>query len=299
MKPTDSISIAANRTKVQDISELFKLRLASLVVFSSILGYLIGAEEFSWLTVLLLSLGGFLLTGASNALNQVWERNNDRLMKRTMNRPLPTGRMSVTEAIVYAVIAGVGGIAILWVGLNPLSGILGLLALFSYVFLYTPLKQKSALAVFVGAFPGAIPPMLGYIAATGTFGVEPGALFAMQFMWQFPHFWAIAWVANEDYERAGYRLLPLREGKTKRTAFQIFMYTLFLIPVSMLPWVFPQSAPMIGNISGILTIVCGIIFAWYAWKLYQRCDDQSARALMFASFAYLPVVQILYVLGTL
>ncbi|MFT4678848.1 MAG: protoheme IX farnesyltransferase [Flavobacteriales bacterium] len=299
LKRSESITLSTQRAKVRDISELFKLRLASLVVFSSVLGYFIGVETFAFGPFIALCLGGFLLTGASNAFNQVWERNLDKLMERTKNRPLPTGRMTVSEAIAYGTIAGISGISILWFAINPLSGILGAFAFFSYVFVYTPLKQMTSLAVFVGAFPGAIPPMLGYVAATGTFGVEPGILFAMQFMWQFPHFWAIAWVSHEDYTRAGYQLLPLNEGKTKRTAFQIFLYSLFLIPVSLLPWVFPTEAPMIGDISAIVTVLCGIGFSWYAWRLYLERTDKAARALMFASFAYLPIVQIAYVLGSL
>jgi heme o synthase len=299
LKRSESITLSTQRAKVRDISELFKLRLASLVVFSSVLGYFIGATTFSFGPFIALCVGGFLLTGASNAFNQVWERNLDKLMERTKNRPIPTGRMTVSEALTYGTIAGVLGIGILWLAINPLCGILGAFAFFSYVFLYTPLKQVTSLAVFVGAFPGAIPPMLGYVAATGTFGVEPGILFAMQFMWQFPHFWAIAWVAHEDYTRAGYQLLPLNEGKTKRTAFQIFLYSLFLIPVSLLPWVFPTDGPMIGDIAAIVTLLCGLGFSWFALKLYLDCSDKAARALMFASFAYLPIVQITYVLGTL
>lgn len=217
-------------------------------------------------------------------------------MERTKDRPLPTGRMSVTTAVVYSLIAGVVGISLLFVLCNVISGILGLLALFSYVFIYTPLKKSTSLAVFVGAFPGAIPPMLGYVAASHTFGLEAGLLFAIQFMWQFPHFWAIAWVAHDDYAKAGYRLLPFLEGKSHRSAYQILLYTLFLVPVSILPWALPSESPMIGSWAMGVTLACGTAFSLFAWKLAKLRTDKAAKALMFASFAYLPLVQIVFVL---
>ena len=281
--------------KLRDVAALFKLRLASLVVFSAVLGYLLGPEPVIWLNFTALCLGGFLLTGASNGLNQVWERNLDVFMDRTKDRPIPSGRMSVKEALIYSVLAGVAGLGVLFM-VNSRCGILGALALFSYVFIYTPMKQRSSLAVFVGAFPGAIPPMLGYVAATNAFGVEAGSLFAVQFMWQFPHFWAIAWVAHDDYAKAGFRLLPFKEGRSRRTAFQILLYSLFLIPVSLLPWALPSVAPLVGDIAMVGAVLLGLGFAWFAWRLHVNQNDQAARALMFASFAYLPLIQILYVI---
>ena len=161
------------------------------------------------------------------------------------------------------------------------------------------MKQRNSLAVFIGAFPGAIPPMLGYVAASGTFGVEPGVLFATQFMWQFPHFWAIAWVAYDDYKTAGYKLMPFNDGRSKRSAFQILLYSLFLIPVSILPWAFPVAEPMIGNIGLAVIGACGIAFAYLAWRLYRSCETRDAKILMFASFIYLPVVQVFYVIDKL
>lgn len=248
---------------------------------------------------MLLSLGGFLLTGGSNGLNQVWEREWDKLMHRTMARPLPSGRMQMMEATIISSIAGIAGIVILWTCINTASGVLGLLAFFLYVFVYTPLKRVSSIAVFVGAFPGAIPPMLGYVAATNDYGLEAGVLFAMQFMWQFPHFWAIAWVLQEDYLRAGYKLLPFNDGRSKATAFQILVYSLFLIPVSLLPWAVPFDTPMVGNFAAIVATVCGIWMVFYALKLYRTCDVKDARKLMFASFFYLPIVQLCYVIDKL
>lgn len=281
---------------IKDVSALFKLRLTLLVIISAILGYYMGHQPTDISTLLALCLGGLLLTGGSNGLNQVWEREWDKLMHRTRQRPIPTGRMSHTTAMWISVISGFMGVFILWYFINTASGILGLSAILMYVFLYTPLKRISSIAVLVGAFPGAIPPMLGYVANTNDFGLEAGLLFAMQFVWQFPHFWAIAWVSEEDYKRAGYKLLPFDEGQTPRTAFQILLYSLFLIPVSLLPWALPLDKPMIGNVAAVGAIVMGLVMPYYAIKLYRTCEMTYARKVMFASFFYLPIVQLLYVL---
>jgi heme o synthase len=283
--------------KIRAIAELYKLRLAMLVVVSAILGYLLGCRELQWNELFVLCLGGFLLTGGSNGMNQVWERDYDKLMDRTRNRPIPTGRLSVNEALLASGLAAVAGIVMLWTLVSSACGILGLFAFFSYVFLYTPLKRVSSLAVFVGAFPGAVAPLLGYVAADN-YGIEAGSLFAMQFMWQFPHFWAIAWVAHDDYIKGGYNLLPLG-GKTKASAFQILIYSLFLIPVSLLLWVLPLEQPIVGNGAAIVAVLSGLVMVWYAVKLYRSCDVKDARRLMFASFFYLPVVQLAYVLDRL
>ncbi|MBL7944133.1 MAG: protoheme IX farnesyltransferase, partial [Flavobacteriales bacterium] len=168
-----------------------------------------------------------------------------------------------------------------------------------YVFLYTPLKRLSSLAVFVGAIPGAIPPMLGYVAATGDYGIEAGSLFAMQFMWQFPHFWAIAWVLHDDYLKAGYKLLPLNEGRTQRSAFIILVYTLFMVPVSMMPSVFPISAPVCGKVAMIAALICGAAMVYYAYRLWRDRETSSAKRLMFASFFYLPLLQLIYWLDSI
>ncbi|MBK8499843.1 MAG: protoheme IX farnesyltransferase [Flavobacteriales bacterium] len=208
---TGSLSLAG---KLREVAVLFKLRLASLVVMSAGLGYLMGVPRggFDAIALLLLLVAGTLLTGASNALNQVLEVREDSLMERTKQRPLVKGSLSQGEALLAALVAGALGTFTLWMVFGPLTGILGFISLFMYVALYTPLKKRSPWAVFVGAFPGAFPPMLGYVAATGHFGLGPGLLFAMQFVWQFPHFWAIAWVLDEDYARAGFRLLPFPQG---------------------------------------------------------------------------------------
>ena len=284
-------------SKLREIAVLFKLRLASLVVVSAVLGYLLGLPEgaFSWLSIVGLIVGGPLLTGASNALNQVLEVREDGLMRRTAERPLVRGTLSSNEAVLAAFIAGGIGTLMLWLLFGPLTGILGFISLFMYVALYTPLKQHSAWAVFVGAFPGAFPPMLGYVAATGQFGLGPGLLFAMQFMWQFPHFWAIAWVLDEDYSRAGFRLLPSAGGRDRSSAFLILLYTLFVIPVGMLPWVFGFT----GMAAMVVAVLAGVVMLVPAWRLYLSRDARDARKLMFASFIYLPIVQLAYVLDKL
>ncbi len=273
---------------------MFKLRLTSLVVFSAVLGYLFGVRdgEFQWSAVGLLALAGTLVTGASNALNQVLEVNADSLMKRTAGRPLVREALSTGEAIAAATVAGVGGIILLWAVFGPLTGILGFLSLFLYVGLYTPLKGVSPWAVLVGAFPGAFPPMLGNVAATGAFGLGPGLLFATQFMWQFPHFWAIAWVLHEDYQRAGYHLLPSPGGQDRFSAFLILLYTVFVIPVSVLPWVFGLT----GHWSAIVAVVLGLVMVVPAYRLHRSLDKADARKLMFASFIHLPLLQLAYVL---
>jgi len=292
-----TVTAMSANNKVREVVVLFKLRLASLVVFSAILGYLMGVPEgaFSWAGIIGLAVAGTLLTGASNALNQVLETREDALMERTAKRPLVRGSLSSTEAVVVALLAAGAATFMLWHQFGPLTGILGLISLFMYVALYTPLKKHSAWAVFVGAFPGAFPPMLGYVAATGQFGLGPGLLFAMQFMWQFPHFWSLAWVLHDDYQRAGYHLLPGKGGRDKASAGLILFYTLFVIPVGMLPWVFGFT----GVVSAVVAVLAGLVMLWPAMRLFFTTDMRDARRLMFASFLYLPVVQLAYVLDRL
>ena len=283
--------------KLREVAALFKLRLTSLVVLSAVLGYLFGVEKggFLWSELLLLALAGTLVTGASNALNQVIEVNEDGLMKRTADRPLVREALAVNEAVVVALLAGMAGIVLLWVVFGPLTAVLGFLSLFMYVALYTPLKKKGPWSVLVGAFPGAFPPMLGFVAATGQFGLGPGLCFAVQFMWQFPHFWAIAWVLHEDYQKAGYHLLPSKGGQDRYSAFLILLYTLFVIPVGALPWVFGLTGP----VSAMVATAAGLLMLVPAFRLYRTLDKADARKLMFASFIHLPVVQIAYVLDRL
>ena len=265
-----------------------KFRLSFLVILSALTGYLFaGGKDLTEIAYLM--LGGTLVTGASNGANQIWERNLDKIMNRTNRRPLPTGEMSLREAYIIVILFLLFGTYLLWL-INLKSAVLGLLAFLSYVFVYTPLKQVTPWAVFVGAFPGAIPPFLGAIAATDAFGFVPGVLFFVQFTWQFPHFWAIAWVLYDDYKKAGFSLLPSKEGKGKASGFQIMAYSLALIPFSLMPWLLGWT----GVITLISASLLGIWFFYLSYKLYHSCETADARKLMFASFVYLPIIQFIY-----
>ena len=266
-----------------------KFRLSFLVILSALSGYLFAGGK-DMLEITFLMLGGTLVTGASNGANQIWERNLDKIMQRTHRRPLPTGQISLQEAYMIVLLFLIVGSYLLWL-INMKSVLLGLLAFVSYVFIYTPMKQMTPWAVFVGAFPGAIPPFLGAIAATNQFGFIPGILFFVQFTWQFPHFWAIAWVLYDDYKKAGFSLLPAKDGKSKSSGFQIMAYSLALIPFSLMPWILGWT----GITTLISASLLGIWFFYLSYKLYHSCETSDARKLMFASFVYLPIIQFIYV----
>ncbi|MBM3936458.1 MAG: protoheme IX farnesyltransferase [Sphingomonadales bacterium] len=281
----------AFRSRLADYSQFLKLRLSLLVVFSAVLGYLIAAGELiSWGVIAWLALGGFLVTGASNGLNQIIERDTDALMHRTLGRPVPSGRMGLKEAWFLALVLGVSGLGILYYGTTLLSVQMGAVALLSYAFAYTPLKKVTPIAVFVGAFPGAMPVLIGYAAFEGHLNLEAGLLFLIQFFWQFPHFWSIAWVLHEDYQRAGFHLLPTRAEPQTATARIILWYTLTLLPFAMAPWWYGFQ----GNLGAVVCLIMTMWFVYAAWRLYQGADKPLARKLMFASFVYLPVVQLAY-----
>lgn len=280
-------------SKVRAYAAFMKLRLSFLVVLSAVSGYLfVGGTN--GLELFYLCFGGFLVTGASNGWNQLIEKNYDKLMNRTKERPLPTGAMNDTEAVIVALVLMFGGLLFLY-QINIRVTILGFFALFLYAAIYTPMKRLSPWAVFVGAFPGAIPPMLGVVAVTNEYGFIAGILFLIQFVWQFPHFWAIAWVADEDYKRAGYHLLPSKKGKSKTSALIIMLYTLIMVPVSLLPWALDWT----GDWTLIVAGVAGAWFFQYAYRLYFNPQDKMAKKLMFASFIYLPVIQFWYVIDKL
>lgn len=282
------------RQKISDYSALAKFRLSFLVVFSAVIGYLFASPStLSVTNIVLLAIGGMLVTGASNAINQIIERDIDRLMKRTENRPLPTERMNVLEAVLAAGAMGIAGLLVLTYFFNPVAGVLSAISLLSYAFVYTPLKRVTPIAVFVGAIPGALPPMIGYVCATGTIDFVAVMLFSVQFIWQFPHFWSIAWVQYDDYKKAGIMLLPSATGKTHYSAIQNVIYCIMLLVVSMAPFFFN----MIGTVAAVVTGVTGVVFLWMAWNHYKTCEDRTARILMFGSFLYLPVVQLALVFG--
>jgi len=296
LQPTTTVPAVSLSAKIRSLAVLFKLRLASLVVLSAAFGYLfaIPAGSFSWVGLMGLCVAGTLLTGASNAFNQVLEVREDALMKRTADRPLVKGVLSSSEAVIAAFLAAGVATLMLWLQFGALTSILGFLSLFMYVALYTPMKKVTSWAVFVGAFPGAFPPMLGYVAAMGRFDLGAGLLFAMQFIWQFPHFWAIAWVLDEDYRRAGFKLLPGGGSPDGKSAALILLYTLFVIPVGMLPWVFGFT----GIAAMVVAVLGGLVMVVPAVRLFLTRDKKDARRLMFASFLYLPMVQLAYVLDT-
>jgi protoheme IX farnesyltransferase len=279
--------------KAKAYLELLKVRLSLLVAFSCAFGYGLATHgNVNWVTLFMLTFGGFLLSGASGCINQIIERDFDKLMKRTMNRPLPTGRVSVNEAIIFSAVCRLFSFAILAVFTNTLTVVLSFVSMVLYSFVYTPLKRVGPVAVFVGAIPGALPPLLGWIAATGSVSHEAMIIFGIQFIWQFPHFWAIAWVADEDYKKAGFKLLPSGGGRDLNTAIQIMVYTMFLIPLGLLPARFGVT----GLNSAIVATVCGVAFFAQTFSLLRTGDRQSALRIMFSSFLYLPMVQIAYLL---
>ena len=286
-------SLTLATAKIRSFIELLKVRLSLLVAFSCAFGYGLATQgRIDWMVLSMITLGGFLLSGASVTLNQIIEKDFDKLMKRTMNRPLPTSRLTVQEAMIFAMICLLVSIALLWVYTNMLTVTLSLVSMVLYSFVYTPLKRVGPIAVFVGAIPGALPPLLGWIAATGTISHEAMIIFGIQFIWQFPHFWAIAWVADDDYKRAGFKLLPSGGGKDLNTCIQIMVYTIFLIPLGLLPAMFGIT----GINSAIVVTVCGVAFFAQTFSLMKTGSHQSALRIMFGSFLYLPIVQIAYLL---
>lgn len=278
----ENISAISFVEKAKSYAALFKLKITVFVVISAIFGYFIGASEFSILAVLSLTVGGFFITSAANAFNQIIERNYDLLMDRTKNRPLPQNKLAVTETLIIAFTLGILGILILGIFLNPLSGVLGLLAIFMYAAVYTPLKRISTFGVFVGAFPGAFPPMLGYVAATGSFGLEAGILFFIQFVWQFPHFWAIAWRLHNDYNKAGFKMLPYNT-KNRTSAIIILLSSLTLFASSFLPEFFGLT----GRIATIGLFILSFLMVIPSIKLVQTQDDKFALRIMLLSYLYL------------
>ena len=278
--------------KLKDYLLLTKFRLSITVVLSAVLGYFISSNNINWQTVFCLALGGFMTTASANTFNQIIEKDTDKLMNRTANRPLPCGRMTITEAFVFGLIMAFGGFFILSYFVNMFSGVMGITSLLLYVFAYTPLKKISPVSVLVGAIPGAMPPLIGWVAATNHLSFGAWILFGIQFIWQFPHFWSIAWVLNDDYQKAGFKMLPSSGGKNKSTAFQIMAYSLGLVPLSLLPFMFNMS----GGAAACLIFIVGIVFSVFSVKLYRKCTDELARKIMFFSFIYLPIVQLLLVM---
>ncbi len=273
--------------KLNDYMLLIKVSLSIMVVFSSVISYLLVPEVvFDWYRILLLFIGGMLVTGSANAINQVVEKQSDAIMKRTAKRPVAAGRMSEQEGWAFAIITGIAGVLILGFFFNVLSALLAAFSLFLYAFIYTPLKKVNSIAVLVGAFPGALPCLIGWAAGADELSLGGWVLFALQFLWQFPHFWAIAWVAHNDYTKAGFKLLPSEKGPTKSTAIQTIMYSVLMIPVGCLPYFVGMS----GWISMLIVILAGLFMTWQSIRLYNEMSIKAARRVMFSSYIYLPVV---------
>jgi protoheme IX farnesyltransferase len=291
---TGNIAISSLFTlKLKSYYELLKVRLSFLVAFSSGFGYILGSHGIiNWGAFIAFCLGGFLVSGGAITLNQILEVEYDKVMKRTMGRPLPTGRVGKTEAAVYAVLLLIVGFSLLFAFTNVLTLLISMLSMVLYSFVYTPLKRVGPIAVFVGAIPGALPPLLGWVAATGQITYEAMIIFGIQFIWQFPHFWAIAWLADEDYQKAGFKLLPAKGKKDMRTAINIMIYTLFLLPLGLLPARFEVA----GINSAIIATICGVLFLVQTFGLMRDNSRKSALRIMYGSFLYLPIVQIAYLI---
>ena len=279
---------------LKDFFELTKARLAISVVFSSLAGYLIAANSYDFSIIILLVVGGYCMVGASNSFNQIIEKDLDALMDRTRNRPIPAGRVSVSVAFVISVLLTLTGIVILY-KINPKTALFGAISIFIYTCLYTPLKTVTPLSVFVGAFPGAIPFMLGWVAATNNFGIEAGALFTIQFFWQFPHFWALGWMLDEDYKKAGISMLPTKK-KDKATALQTVLYTIWMIMISIFPVSGLTGDLNLSVFSAILIGIIGLVMLYFSVNLYTKMTTESAKNLFTASVVCLTLVQIVYVI---
>jgi protoheme IX farnesyltransferase len=294
----NSTSITENTSSIKstitDVKQLVKVGLSLSVVFSSVAGYLLAVETLDYATLTLLAFGGFFMVGASNAFNQIIEIDTDALMQRTKTRPLPTGRMSLNTALTIAILLAVLGLGILYY-INAKSALFGAISIFLYTSAYTPLKSVTPLPVFVGAIPGAIPFMLGWVAATNQFGIEAGILFMIQFFWQFPHFWSIGWLQDEEYKKAGFNMLPMNTKDTGAVK-QIIFYTVIMIIVSIAPVLQVTGAFYIYPVTAVIVALLGCFMLYYAVQLYKTLHNTEARKLMLASVLYITMVQVIYVI---
>ncbi len=280
--------------KIRDYIQLMKPSLSIMVVFSSVISYLLAPKvvEYDWLMILLLFVGGMLVTGSANAINQVVERDTDAQMKRTANRPIASGRLKPLDGWIFAILSGAVGVWMLGNWFNWSAAMLAAFSLFLYAFIYTPLKKVNSIAVLMGAVPGALPCLIGWVAGQDEFSLGGWILFAFQFFWQFPHFWAIAWVAHQDYSAVGFRLLPSREGPTRFTAMQTIAYSLLLVPVTLLPFFTGLSTTdsLQGLIAIGVVILANVFMIGRCINLYRTLEVKAARRVMFGSYLYLPLI---------
>jgi len=280
--------------KFQAYSQMLKLRLSMLVALSGMFGYAMAAgADFAWAELWWMGLGAMLVTGSSNAFNQIFEKEHDIKMKRTAQRPMPSGKLGNSEALMFALLVGLAGLIVIGQVFNLAATLLSIIALISYAFVYTPMKQVSPFAVFVGAIPGSLPPLIGWVAVTGAIDKSGLLLFAFQFFWQFPHFWAIAWRLDEDYQRAGFKMLPTPSGRSSSSARLILIYTLCLVPLAFFPW----QMDLVSGWAALALVGLALAFAWPALQLYRSLAQKHAKQLMFTSFLYLPLMQAVFLLG--
>ena len=274
------------------VFQLTKFRLSFLVSFSAIFGFVLASDSFRILDLLILGLSGYLVTASSVINNQILEKDLDKKMDRTKKRPLPTNKISKKNSLIISLIFMFFGLFLMLFFFNMIACLLSLVSLILYTFVYTPLKRVGPIAVFVGAIPGALPPLIGWVAYSGEITIEAIIIFSIQFIWQFPHFWAIAWIYHDDYKKVGFKLLPSKGEKNFNTALNIMTYTLFLIPLGLLPTIFGIT----GIVSGAIAVLCAILFLAQTFKLFKDYSRSSALKIMFGSFIYLPIVQISFIL---
>ena len=282
------------KSRLNDFKAITKMGLSLSVVFSCISGYLLAAENINISIILLLALGGYCMVGASNVFNQIIERELDGLMQRTKSRPIPMKKISIVNSFIIAVLLTLTGLTILY-SINERTAMFAAVSIFIYTSVYTPLKQITPLSVFAGAIPGAIPFMLGWVACTGEFGIEPGVLFMIQFFWQFPHFWSIAWFLDDDYKKAGFKMLPTGE-KDKGTAVQIIAYITWTILICIAPAIFNTGRLTISNYAAVIIVIIGMIFLYYGFRLFKNKSSKEARKLMLVSILFLTSIQLIYVI---
>ena len=292
--PNSLVFLKQIKSRLYDFKTITKMGLSISVVFSCISGYLLAAKNINSLILIMLAVGGYCMVGASNVFNQIIERDLDALMERTKSRPIPMGRISVTNAFVLGAILTIMGLTILY-SINTCTAIFAAISIFIYTSIYTPLKQKTSLSVLAGAIPGAIPFMLGWIAYTGRFDLEPGILFMMQFFWQFPHFWSIAWFSDKDYKRAGFKMLPTGK-RDKGSALQIIGYIIWIILICILPLTSHSGSLQLSVYAALLIVIIGLIFLLYGFKLFKYQTDNDAKKLMFISILFLTGMQLIYVI---
>ena len=291
MENTSNNITTANYSKLSGFLKLTKFGLGSLVVFSAIITYFTVAKTYNLYAIFAIIVGGIFVTSAANGFNQIIEKDLDSLMDRTRNRPMPTGVLTDAEAFIFCTFFGIAGTILLWVFTNPLCGILGFISIVLYAVVYTPLKRVTPFSVFVGAFPGALPTLIGAVAASEGFGEITFfslLLFMIQFVWQFPHFWSLAWFNNDDYAKADFHLLPSKGGKDEASKFQILIYSVFLLITSIFPFVFH----FVGIISASVCIICGMALLLQAYNFYRLPTDVYAKKLFLVTLVYLPVVQL-------